>query len=128
MDLYTALDELLAYAKEKLLLDELDEIYVRNTALGVLGAWVPLGVEAGSLDGSVTAFVTGGVVLPPSPPVPQERRTITRAITITISISRANITPAGLPFLRLLAMKDHLSMYHTSLDGVCLAKFPTIFL
>lgn len=38
MDLYTALDELLAYAKEKLLLDELDEIYVRNTALGVLGA------------------------------------------------------------------------------------------
>ena len=38
MDLYTSLDELLVYAKEKLLLDELDEIYVRNTALGILGA------------------------------------------------------------------------------------------
>lgn len=38
MDINTSLDELLAYAKERLMLDELDEIYARNTVLGILRA------------------------------------------------------------------------------------------
>ena len=38
MDLCKSLNGFLSYAKEKLLLDELDEIYVRNTALGILNA------------------------------------------------------------------------------------------
>ena len=38
MDLCKSLNGFLSYAKEKLLLDELDEIYVRNTAFGILNA------------------------------------------------------------------------------------------
>ncbi len=38
MNMNTALDELLVCAREKLCLDELDIVYVRNTVLGLLGA------------------------------------------------------------------------------------------
>ena len=80
-----------------------------------VGAVVPAGVLAGALPpdaGSVTTaplVTTGGVLVCPPSSSEQERSTITSAMTITMSISRANITPAGLPFLRLLAMGNHLS-------------------
>ena len=38
MNINTALDELLSCAVEKLMLDELDVVYARNTALGIIGA------------------------------------------------------------------------------------------
>lgn len=38
MNINTALDELLICAVEKLMLDELDVVYARNTALGIIGA------------------------------------------------------------------------------------------
>ena len=93
---------------------------------GVLGAALSEpGVVTGALETSPVC--TGGVVLsPPSSVAEQERSTMTSAITMTMSISRAKIIPAGLFFLRLFAMRNHLSMYHTSLDDGCPAKFPTI--
>lgn len=76
MDLYTSLDELIAYAKDKLLLDELDEICVRNAALGILGAntyrpgdpdtaKAESMTEPSSLVGAVTsAAVAAGLIVP----------------------------------------------------------------
>ena len=74
----------------------------------VTGASVSGGSVSGALvsGGSVTLSVfTGGVgELPAGSSMPKERRTIMSATTITTSISRAKITPAGLPFFLLFAI------------------------